>query len=53
MKFIKDCQKLTKEEQKQIVGGNAPYCPVGKVCYFGEDSAGNLLWKCVPLTTSC
>jgi bacteriocin-like protein len=53
MKFIKNCEKLSKEELKSINGGSVPYCPVGKVCYRGEDSNGNLLWDCIPVTSIC
>ena len=53
MKFIKSCEKLSKEELKQINGGGPPHCTTGKVCIRGEDSNGNLIWDCVPLTTVC
>ncbi|WP_337968542.1 bacteriocin [uncultured Flavobacterium sp.] len=53
MKFVKNCEKLTKEELKSINGGNFPYCPVGKICYRGDDANGLPIWDCVPQTTLC
>ncbi len=53
MKFIKNCEKLSKEELKQINGGNHPHCTTGKVCFRGFDENENILWDCIPLTTIC
>lgn len=53
MKFIKNCEKLTKEELKQINGGNPPHCTTGKVCIRGFDANDNPIWDCIPLTTVC
>jgi hypothetical protein len=42
-------QKLTKNEQKSINGGNAPICPDGekaKRCTEGGTVPG--YWECVP-----
>jgi len=53
MKFIKNCEKLSKEELKQINGGAVPHCATGKVCIRGFDSNDNIIWDCIPLTTVC
>jgi len=53
MKWIKNCEKLSKEELKQINGGNPPYCPTGKVCIRGFDDDGNVIWDCIPSTITC
>ena len=53
MEFIKNCEKLTKEELKQINGGNPPHCTTGKVCIRGFDENDNPIWDCIPLTTVC
>ncbi|PIF32840.1 bacteriocin-like protein [Flavobacterium sp. 9] len=53
MKFVKNCERLTKDELKSINGGKFPDCPVGKICYLGTGSNGLPIWDCVPTTELC
>ncbi|WP_343696747.1 bacteriocin [Flavobacterium sp.] len=54
MKIIEKlgAQKLSKQELKQINGGNAPEC-YGIACIVGFDETRKPIWECFPSGTKC
>jgi hypothetical protein len=44
---LEGAQKLTKNEQKSIKGGNAPLCPDGE-CAMRVFESGRWIWICEP-----